>query len=240
MRTRLDVADCDCADGDSDGFACVDCDDGDPGVNPGRPRCATTAWTTTATPAPRTCSTATATARAAWRTATTTDPLISPDAAEHCLDGSTTTATASSTWPLGPDAGRVRLGDEYLAEPGRPGDRPGLGRRTCSTTSVWSNGHYGVGYEVGRRGRARTGLILTEVTEGAVVGLHAGRLQRSAIAAGVNGLYLGADYDDGYVAWINGVEVYRSPEMPAGDPAWDADSAACTSRATASCPTTGR
>ena len=31
-----------------------------------------------------------------------------------------------------------------------------------------------------------------------------------------------ADYDDGYIAWINGVEVYRSPEMPAaGDPAWN-------------------
>jgi len=34
-------------------------------------------------------------------------------------------------------------------------------------------------------------------------------------------LHLGTDYDDGYVAWINGVEIYRSPEMPAGALQWD-------------------
>ena len=31
----------------------------------------------------------------------------------------------------------------------------------------------------------------------------------------------GADYDDGFIMWINGTEVYRSPEMPAGAPVWD-------------------
>ena len=36
-------------------------------------------------------------------------------------------------------------------------------------------------------------------------------------------MQLGADYDDGYVAWINGTEVYRSPEMPSGALAYDAD-----------------
>ena len=29
------------------------------------------------------------------------------------------------------------------------------------------------------------------------------------------------DYDDGVVAWINGAEVYRTPEMPSGTLAWD-------------------
>ena len=42
---------------------------------------------------------------------------------------------------------------------------------------------------------------------------------------GVKNLFLAADYDDAYVAWLNGVEVYRSPEMPAGTPNWDADPA---------------
>ena len=38
----------------------------------------------------------------------------------------------------------------------------------------------------------------------------------------VNRVYLGADYDDGYAVWINGVEVFRSPEMPTmGNPDWD-------------------
>ena len=27
-------------------------------------------------------------------------------------------------------------------------------------------------------------------------------------------VFLGADFDDGIVAWINGLEVYRSPGMP--------------------------
>ena len=40
-------------------------------------------------------------------------------------------------------------------------------------------------------------------------------------AASVQSLFLGADYDDGYVAWINGVEVFRSKEMPAGALAWN-------------------
>ena len=36
---------------------------------------------------------------------------------------------------------------------------------------------------------------------------------------------VGADYDDGYVIWLNGTEIFRSPEMPAGTPDWDADAA---------------
>jgi hypothetical protein len=34
-------------------------------------------------------------------------------------------------------------------------------------------------------------------------------------------LLFGVDYDDGYIAWINGVEVSRAEQMPDGDPAWD-------------------
>jgi hypothetical protein len=34
---------------------------------------------------------------------------------------------------------------------------------------------------------------------------------------------LGIDYDDGVMAWINGVEVLRTSEMPAGDPSWNTD-----------------
>jgi hypothetical protein len=31
----------------------------------------------------------------------------------------------------------------------------------------------------------------------------------------------GADYDDAWALWINGEEIFRSPEIPAGDPTWD-------------------
>ena len=39
----------------------------------------------------------------------------------------------------------------------------------------------------------------------------------------VTDLFFGADYDDGLVVWINGVEVYRSPEIPDGVVTWDTD-----------------
>ena len=39
--------------------------------------------------------------------------------------------------------------------------------------------------------------------------------------ADVDRFILGLDYDDGVMAWINGVEVFRSTEMPAGDPDWN-------------------
>jgi len=35
--------------------------------------------------------------------------------------------------------------------------------------------------------------------------------------------FVTADYDDGYAAWINGVEVYRSPEMPVGPLDWESE-----------------
>ena len=33
--------------------------------------------------------------------------------------------------------------------------------------------------------------------------------------------FVSADYDDGYMVWINGIEIFRSPEMPAGNPLWN-------------------
>jgi hypothetical protein len=39
--------------------------------------------------------------------------------------------------------------------------------------------------------------------------------------ASVIRMHVGADYDDGYVAWVNGVEIYRSPEIQPGDPEWN-------------------
>jgi hypothetical protein len=42
-------------------------------------------------------------------------------------------------------------------------------------------------------------------------------------AAAVSGLRLGADFDDAYAAWINGVEVFRSPNMPAGGISWNSN-----------------
>ncbi len=83
--------------------------------------------------------------------------------------------------------------------------------------SAWLSGEYGVGYE------AATGaqnLLLTVVPAGSF-SVYTRTLFSIAEVSAVRNVSLGADYDDGYVAFINGLEVYRSPEMPAGAPAWN-------------------
>jgi hypothetical protein len=34
-------------------------------------------------------------------------------------------------------------------------------------------------------------------------------------------IYAAADYDDGWILWVNGEEVFRSAEMPVSAPDWD-------------------
>ncbi|MCP3981493.1 MAG: PKD domain-containing protein [bacterium] len=81
---------------------------------------------------------------------------------------------------------------------------------------AWSNGAYGVGYD---NGGAADDLILTETDPGraSIFTRAEFQLDLGWVASRV---LLGVDYDDGYVAWINGVEVSRR-SMPAGAPAWN-------------------
>ncbi len=81
----------------------------------------------------------------------------------------------------------------------------------------WPSGNYGVGYETAT---GAENLIDTSVDSSArSVYTRAQFLIGDATA--VDDLLLSVDYDDGFIAWINGVEVYRSPEMPGGTVAWD-------------------
>jgi len=98
---------------------------------------------------------------------------------------------------------------------------PGIGTTWTAegfADGSWPSGSYGVGYETTLPGAV--GLLATSVPSGT---LSVYTRARFAIAdpAQVTNLFLGADWDDGYIAWINGVEVHRSPEMPAGTPAWN-------------------
>ncbi len=86
--------------------------------------------------------------------------------------------------------------------------------------SGWPSGSVGVGYEVGAMPPFASDLLATNVGPG----------KRSIYAripfevddlASVTSVVIGADYDDGWVAWINGVEVHRSPEVPQGELPWD-------------------
>ena len=82
----------------------------------------------------------------------------------------------------------------------------------------WQGGNYGVGYETAAPGA--TALLTTIVPQGArSVYTRAKFLISDKTSVGK--LTLGVDYDDGYIAWINGWEVARSSTMPAGDPVWN-------------------
>lgn len=103
---------------------------------------------------------------------------------------------------------------------------PGIGMSWTAESfddSGWSSGAYGVGYDIGA---APNALALIQTT----VDLHAFSVfTRVTFEIGavdtINNLFLGADYDDGFVAWVNGVEVFRSAEMPQGALAWNTDAA---------------
>ncbi|MDX1763312.1 MAG: metallophosphoesterase family protein, partial [bacterium] len=83
--------------------------------------------------------------------------------------------------------------------------------------TAWTAGTYGVGYETES---GAENLFQTTVPPGAYSVYTRASFNIPDVNA-VTNLFLGADYDDGYTAWINGVEVYRSPEMPAGAPDWN-------------------
>jgi hypothetical protein len=90
----------------------------------------------------------------------------------------------------------------------------------------WLSGTYGVGYDTDPTTNALA-LIHTTVPNQTFSVYTRARFTIATIAdlAGINSIFIGADYDDGYVAWVNGVEVFRSPEMPAGTPVWNTNTA---------------
>ena len=100
---------------------------------------------------------------------------------------------------------------------------PGLGMGWTAPgfdDSNWLTGPYAIGYEAASGAQE---LIHTSVPAGSLsvysrVGFNVPDL------LGVQELRFGVDYDDGVVAWINGQEIYRSPEMPGGALDWDTTS----------------
>ncbi len=89
--------------------------------------------------------------------------------------------------------------------------------------SGWASGLQGLGYD------SAPGSSLPWVASPVPVGTFSLYVRipfTVTDATGIDNLFLGVDYDDGVVAWINGVEVYRSPEVPAGPLAWNTPAAA--------------
>lgn len=89
---------------------------------------------------------------------------------------------------------------------------------------LWSPGTYGVGYETATTPPLARALIATSVPPG-TFSVFTRATFAIANAGAVDSLFFGADYDDGVVAWINGVEVLGSTEMPFGPLAFNTDSA---------------
>lgn len=80
--------------------------------------------------------------------------------------------------------------------------------------STWSEGSYGIGYGAG-------GMLATEVPDTTHVVYTRVEFEIDDLGA-ISSLHLGADHDDGYVAWLNGMEIGRA-SMPDGAPGFDTD-----------------
>jgi len=125
---------------------------------------------------------------------------------------------AANAAPAAPETVLVDSGSimRYLANSAAPGVGDSW-TLSAFDDSNWSAGTYGVGFEnsVGAEALIQTAVpstALSVFTRTQFIVTDASAIQK---------LHLGADHDDGYVAWINGVEVHRSPEIPVGALAWN-------------------
>jgi hypothetical protein len=112
-------------------------------------------------------------------------------------------------------------GMDYLANSSEPGI-PGIDwvAEDYVIDAAWQSGVYGVGYDTTPGFPNALDLISTPVSPGSWSVFTRSSFDVVDPGEAVR-IEFGVDYDDGAVAWLNGVEVYRSAEMPAGDPAWD-------------------
>ncbi len=104
---------------------------------------------------------------------------------------------------------------------------PGIGTTWTAesfTPTGWSSGAYGVGYDTASPPNANA-LFAQTVPSSSTASIYTRATFNIADVSAISSLHIGADYDDGIVAWINGVEVYRSSTMPGGAPAWNTASA---------------
>jgi PKD repeat protein len=97
---------------------------------------------------------------------------------------------------------------------------PGIGMTWTDPAfddATWNVGQYGVGYETGT---GAENLLLTTVPEGTRSVYTRVRFD-VADPTQVQNLILGVDYDDGYAAWINGIEVYRTSNLLTDPLTWN-------------------
>ena len=112
--------------------------------------------------------------------------------------------------------------NRYLANSSNPGIGIDWTAESYPGESSWSDGTYGIGYDTGS---SAENLFQTTVPSGTHSVYTRATFTITDLST-VTEMTLGVDYDDGYVAWINGIEVFRSSQMPAtGEPQWNTDPA---------------
>ncbi|MDH3526998.1 MAG: metallophosphoesterase [Gammaproteobacteria bacterium] len=131
-------------------------------------------------------------------------------------------------WPLTPAVAvevLVEYGsaNKYLVNTSDPGIGEDWTVEVYPEESSWSDGTYGIGYDVGS---AAINLLDTLVPSGSSGSRPRTIYTRASFTItdinSVTDVFIGADYDDGYAAWINGAEVFRSAELPSSGPLdWD-------------------
>lgn len=110
---------------------------------------------------------------------------------------------------------------------------PGLGQSWVAPAfddAAWPSGPYGIGYEDGANGAQN---LLQTVTPSDQRAIYTRTTFEIADIATIQNLFVGLDYDDAAAVWLNGVEIWRSPELPPGPRTGIRSSSASTSRATA-------
>lgn len=108
--------------------------------------------------------------------------------------------------------------NKYLINTSNPGFNEDWTTEVFPAESGWSNGSYGIGYDTSTGANALN-LINTVVPSGPSGNYPLTVYTRANFTItdinAVSNVTLGADYDDAYAAWINGVEVFRSAELAA-------------------------
>ena len=149
---------------------------------------------------------------------------ISPVGLPALVDGTNTLAVGA--WNTGTPTTDLVLVPRLIVDRDTPVSYlanvsdPGVGLSWVAEAfddSAWPTGGYGLGFELSSGAEE---LIDTEVPAG-TSSIYTRLEFHVANAVEMTKLLVGAEYDDAFVVWLNGVEVRRSPEMPAGDPAWN-------------------